>query len=422
MYRLIFSSLLVIIWILPLYAQDPSGRDQVISYYSSALGEDAVCRVYLPPGYDAADTGKSYPVIYLLHGAGAGFEMFDYLLPVINTFWATAYIQPCILVMPDGTREPYKGSFYTNSSLYGNFEDVIYQDLIPFIDANYNTLAQKSFRGLWGFSMGAYGALKQAFKHQEYYVAVAAHSGPVNFDFLDNLIPDIKEEQGGQPPFDWKYEPGRTVTGLMISMAGAFSPNPESENLVDFPLDEQGNIIPEVMSRWKPHNIADLVTSLPENFDMDIYFDCGQIDEFKLIHHNRSLSDTLGKYGINHRFEEYFGDHTSGLIFRLPVAVKFLDNAFKSVINNSGAIPLESEDQLQTYPNPASGEFRVRWQSIDESGAELQIIDVMGRVLFSRMIVSGETIEIESGSYSPGIYFVSIIKAREKLISRLVIK
>jgi len=423
MFKKLFFLSIIFVLTLNLPAQEFSGdRDHVVSYFSSALGEDADCRIYLPRGYDPSDTDTRYPVVYLLHGAGAGFEMFNYLLPVVDGFWSTAYIEPFIMVMPDGTRDPFKGSFYTNSTLYGNFEDIIYQDLIPFIDSNYNTLAQKSFRGLWGFSMGAYGAFKQAFKHSEYYVAVAAHSGPVNFDLLDNLIQDVKDEQGGQPPFDWKYESGKGVTSLMISMAGAFSPNPESENLVDFPLDQQGEMIPEVLERWKPHNIAQLASDLPTHFDMPIYFDCGILDEYKLIHHNRSLSDTLSKYNIQHDFREYLGDHTSGLVFRLPVALKFLDKAFASVINGTEQIHSEKIDEVYAYPNPASGPFRIRWQSESESEAEITIIDVLGREAFTGQIYSGEALEVESVSLPPGMYFITISNPQINLNSRIIIK
>ncbi len=284
-----------------------------------------------------------------------------------------------------------------------------------------NALGQKSFRGIWGFSMGAYGAFKQVFKHPEYYAAVAAHSGPVNFDLLDNLIPDLKAEQGNQPPYDWRYEPGKGLTNLMVSMAGAFSPNPDADNLVDFPMDEQGDIIPEVMERWKPHNISQLAASLPENFDTPIYFDCGILDEYKLIHHNRALSDTLSKYGIEHEFVEYIRDHTSGLLFRIPVSLKFFDDIFKSVINSTEPDYLFTSEQLQVYPNPASEAFHINWLSGEDGEAVIKLIDVLGRVTYTGLIQADGSLYLETDSFSPGLYFISLENSKIRLISRILI-
>ncbi len=412
----------IFVWILSVSAQNETGRDIIEHYYSSALEKGAECRVFLPPGYDSNDINTRYPVIYLLHGASSGYESFDLLLPAVDGFWNSGYIKPFIMVMPDGRSEPYLGSFYTNSVLYGNYEDFIFQDLIPFIDSTYNTLAQKSFRAIWGVSMGAYGAFKQVFKHPEYYTAIAAHSGPVNFDLLVNLIPDLKEEQGNQAPYDWHFESGKGLTNLMISMAGAFSPNLEADNLVDFPLDDQGDMIPEVMEKWKPHNISQLANSFGNNKDISIYFDCGIQDEYKLIHHNRALSDTLTKYNIQHEFKEYFGNHTSGLVFRIPIALKFFDNAFGSVINSIEAIDKLPEDLVRVYVNPSSRIVNIDWQSGTTAEASFYLIDALGRVKHEGLIHSEETFYFDSNSFPPGLYFVSINYNHIKLISKILIK
>jgi enterochelin esterase-like enzyme len=405
-----------------LLAQEPSGRDFILPYYSEALGENSNCRIFLPPGYDANDTSTKYPVIYTLHGAGSGYSSFDLLLPVIDALWASGYMEHFIMAMPDGQCEPFKGSFFTNSILYGNYEDYLYQDLVPFIDANFNTLTKKSFRGIWGFSMGAYGAFKQVFKHPEYFVAVAAHSGPVNLDLLDNLIPDLKEEQGNQPPYDWKHEPGNILTNLMLSMAGAFSPNLEAEYQIDFPLDDQGVIIPEVMERWVPHNIAQIATDLPEDFDTPIYFDCGIQDEFKLIHHNRALSDTLTKYNIQHKYEEYFGNHMSGLIFRIPKAMKFFDDIFKSQVSGIETQGQLTKDNLFVYPNPILGDFKVKWQS-DQSGMEatINIMDMMGKMQYTGSIKADGTLNISTDNMAPGLYIMTLKNSCISLSSKIII-
>jgi S-formylglutathione hydrolase FrmB len=79
-----------------------------------------------------------------------------------------------IIVMPDGLTPPYNGSFYTNSALYGNFEDFISEDLIFFTDSAFQTKNERGKRAIMGASMGGYGALKTALKHQNLFVLLCA--------------------------------------------------------------------------------------------------------------------------------------------------------------------------------------------------------------------------------------------------------
>jgi enterochelin esterase-like enzyme len=84
-------------------------------------------------------------------------------------------IRPFILVISD-QRTTYDGSFYSNSELFGNWEDFTVEDLVKYMDNNYKTLASATSRGITGHSMGGYGALKLAMKHPEVFGSVYALS------------------------------------------------------------------------------------------------------------------------------------------------------------------------------------------------------------------------------------------------------
>jgi S-formylglutathione hydrolase FrmB len=303
------------------------------SFFSSALNEVKNVNVYLPPGYNLSDTTR-YPVIYYLHGAQGDHNSSIFIIDSLNSLIASERISPVILVKPDGSAPPYYGSFYTNSILYGNFEDYITVDLISFIDSSFRTKASKFNRAIMGHSMGGFGAMKLAFKHTGKFAAAASHSGPLDFNKLPSLIPMILNEAGGGPPYNFTPQNG-PFTGLGFSMAGAFSPNLSDQYFVDFLLDTDGNVIDSIFTKWKEHNPAKLAAGLSGNQPY-IYFDCGTLDEIGLYQFNTAFRDTLSSLQMNFTFASYFGFHSLQLNRRIPVSLQFLDT-----IINSSLIPVE---------------------------------------------------------------------------------
>jgi len=76
-----------------------------------------------------------------------------------------------IVVVPNGSNR-YLGSFYTNSSVSGNWEDYIYRDVVSFIDDTYRTITKPASRGIAGHSMGGYGALMLAMRQRGIFIDV----------------------------------------------------------------------------------------------------------------------------------------------------------------------------------------------------------------------------------------------------------
>jgi len=128
-------------------------------------------RVLLPAGY--ARSHRRYPVLYLLHGA-----LDD------DTAWTekgdaealTAGL-PLIVVMPDsGT-----GGGYTEWFGGGpRWERYHVDELIPFVDRRYRTVARRGGRAVAGLSMGGFGAMSYAARHPDTFAFAAAFSGAVD--------------------------------------------------------------------------------------------------------------------------------------------------------------------------------------------------------------------------------------------------
>ena len=314
-----------------------------IQFYSHSLDMDRNVQIYLPEGYNEQDS-SGYPVIYFLHGATLDHTAYQNLIAILNTLIGEDMISPVIVVKPDGSIGPWTGSFYTNSQLYGNFEDYMVQDLPEFIEANYKTLASRNKRAIMGHSMGGYGAMKIALKHPDIYGAVASLSAPLDFSHWPDRIPGVVSENGGVPVSE--YNPDKLQTSLFYTLAGAFSPNlKRTPYPVDFLIDSMGVVIDSVFSRWMLNDPASLAAKMDRSSHLSIYFDCGEEDELLTYPFNTGFADSLDKLGIAYDFQSFTGGHMNQLPTRLPIALQFLD----SVMNRIGS---NAESGVWTYKAP----------------------------------------------------------------------
>ncbi|MBN1926421.1 MAG: T9SS type A sorting domain-containing protein, partial [Prolixibacteraceae bacterium] len=255
-----------------------------------------------------------------------------------------------IFVVPDGSAEPFLGSFYTNSALYGNFEDYIAEDLYNEISTNYNTYAERKKWSIMGHSMGGYGCMKIALKNPDDYIGVAALSAPLHITYYEDILPLLLEEHGDAPPYEYTYQ--GDVTKLIYSMSGAFSPAPDSWPPVIFPVDTMGNVIEDVKNLWEPNNPINFVSDWQGNPELAMYLYCGELDEYRLLSQNQLFSDTLNHYGIEHTFYiDPWGDHISSLIKSMPEGLNFLYNVMTETSSDNDL--MEINNRFSIFPNPA---------------------------------------------------------------------
>jgi S-formylglutathione hydrolase FrmB len=369
------------------------GQGSVIikTFYSKSVKDNRSVQIYLPEGYNQMDSTVRYPVIYFLHGAGVNHTYYTEVPLVLNDLIGTKKILPVIVVKPDGSTGPWGGSCYTNSELYGDFEDYIVFDLIKFIDSAYNTNTSRKARAIMGHSTGAFGAMKLALKHPDVYCSVVANSGPLDFKHFSDWIPMILAENGGPPVR--LYNPYCTTTMywtyIFYTYAGAFSPNlNNSPYKVDFPIDSVGNWIDSVWNRWALHDPLLLARNITPSSDLTIFFDCGIYDEYKMYNSNKAFADTLDKLGLSYEFLSFNGSHMNQLGSRFTIAFQFLD----SVMNKSGATWVANYQNknipqkyilYQNYPNPFNPSTKIKY-SVPTVGTSfmkfirLKVYDILG--------------------------------------------
>jgi enterochelin esterase-like enzyme len=130
----------------------PHGMVAEVEYWSRSLGAKRRAHVYTPPGY-AIDT-KRYPVLYLVHGAGDNDDSWSSVGRanyILDNLIAAGKAKPMIIVMPFGHTPERPGTSLLSNPDFG---PDLTEELIPFIDHTFRTIATADARAMAVLSMG----------------------------------------------------------------------------------------------------------------------------------------------------------------------------------------------------------------------------------------------------------------------------
>lgn len=268
--------------------------------------------VYLPPGYDKST--KRYPVIYYLHGFMGNDSISPAMKSILDMGIASNKIRPYILVISD-QYTLFQGSFYTNSSLTGNWADFTAKELVAYMDKNFRTIPNRDSRGIGGHSMGGYGALKIAMLYPETFSVVYALS-PGLLAFVKEFGPnsDSYKQLGNITSIDdlnKTYYPK-----VLVAVARAWSPNAAKPPFYcDVPFTYSGDSLivnNEVLEKWNSNMPVYMVDTYAGNLRKlkAIKLDWGRNDASRFPVQCGMFSQRLENLGINHYAEEYIGTHT----------------------------------------------------------------------------------------------------------------
>ena len=133
----------------------PHGNVQQILFPSGSTNTSRRAFVYTPPGY-GKDATKCYPVLYLQHGWGedeTAWSKQGYANLIMDNLIAEGKIKPFIIVMTYGMTNDTKIGGLRNFKIEP-FQTVLINELIPYIDANFLTIADQPHRAMAGLSMG----------------------------------------------------------------------------------------------------------------------------------------------------------------------------------------------------------------------------------------------------------------------------
>jgi enterochelin esterase-like enzyme len=133
----------------------PHGKVQQILFPSKSTNSVRRAFVYTPPDYDK-DQSKRYPVLYLQHGWGedeTAWSTQGHANLILDNLIANENLKPFLIVMTYGmTNEVRIGGL--RDFKIGPFQTVLVDELIPYVDANFRTIANGAHRAMAGLSMG----------------------------------------------------------------------------------------------------------------------------------------------------------------------------------------------------------------------------------------------------------------------------
>ena len=172
--------------------------------YKTAVYEDGktyrkYCNVYLPYGYDPADKGKKYNVLYYQHGNTCDPEIFaGQFRTRFDLLFESGEIEPCIIVSTTyyfdvgsdvATRKRTGGVPAGDGGWPGvkpNFWREVVEDIIPAVELKYNTYltedtpeaikASRDHRAFAGYSRGAVATwyvFHNAFEYFRWYAPMS---------------------------------------------------------------------------------------------------------------------------------------------------------------------------------------------------------------------------------------------------------
>lgn len=133
----------------------PHGQLREVLFFSESTEANRRAFVYTPPGYDN-DSDRRYPVLYLQHGWGEneyGWSVQGRAGLIMDNLIAERKTKPFIIVMTYGMTNEIRFGGLRNFDI-GPFQTVLVDELIPYIDANFRTLADQPHRAMAGLSMG----------------------------------------------------------------------------------------------------------------------------------------------------------------------------------------------------------------------------------------------------------------------------
>lgn len=159
----------------------PHGDVHTIQYTSESLNKQRNAVVYVPPGYYLGT--ESYPVLYLLHGAGGNERTWvdrQQAHMIIDNLIAEGTLAPLVVVMPYGytsvrSMGERRGAEGYKQDMEEFAEDFI-MDLVPLIESRYRVIADREHRAIAGLSMGGGQSFAIGLTHPEMFNTVAGFS------------------------------------------------------------------------------------------------------------------------------------------------------------------------------------------------------------------------------------------------------
>ena len=311
----------------------------------NALGDPHERPVWVstPPGYDD-DAGRRYPSVYVIQGLTGQLDAWRNRSPFRRNFpeladdlFARGEAPPVIVVWVDCWTS-IGGSQFLDSPGTGNYLTYLCDEIVPFVDERYRTIADRDHRGIQGKSSGGYGAMVVPMLRPDLWGGLATHAGDALFETC--YLPEFRESarvlrdryEGSFDAFwkDFRSRPAFSKDGdehLLNDwcMAACYSTDPDGT--VRLPFDTAtGELIPEIWERWLALDPVRMVPAHAETLRSmrAIYIDAGKKDEYFLDLGAEAFRRALEAIGVTDVSFELFDATHRAIEYRYPLSLGYL--------------------------------------------------------------------------------------------------
>ena len=329
---------------------EPAGRFEETTFESEALrgnplGDPHVrpIWVYLPPGYDD-EPDRRYASIYMIQGLTGQLDMWRNRAAFRRNFpeladdlFAAGEAPPCILVWVDCWTS-LGGSQFLDSPGTGRYHTYLCDEVVPWIDGRYRTLAEAANRGIAGKSSGGYGAMVTPMLRPDVFGGLATHAGDALFEAC--YLPEFRESaralrdeyDGSFERFweDFRSRPALTKASdsvLLNSWCMAACYSTDEDGTVRLPFDvDTGELLPDVWERWLAKDPVRMVAERAEAVRSlrAVYIDSGNKDEWYLDLGAEAFRRALADVGVTDVHFELFDAGHMGIEYRYPLSLRYL--------------------------------------------------------------------------------------------------
>jgi S-formylglutathione hydrolase FrmB len=301
--------------------------------------------VYTPPEYDA-DPDRRFPSVYLIQGMTGQLDMWrnrkafaPSVVEAIDAWFAGPGAMPAIVAFVDAWTS-YGGSQFLDSPGTGRYHTYLCDEIVPFVDGRYRTLADPAHRGIAGKSSGGFGAMVTPMLRPDLFGGLVTHAGDALFEAcyareFPEAARALRDHHSGSFDSFWadfRARPGKSRPGdsaLVNEWAMAACYSTDADGTVRLPFDPAtGRVISDVWERWLAWDPVRMVATHADALRglRAIWIDAGTSDEYYLDLGAEAFRRELERIGIGEpvvRFELFPGAH-GGIEWRYPEAIGWL--------------------------------------------------------------------------------------------------
>ncbi len=224
----------------------PHGQIREIFFHSESTDSERRAFVYTPPGYDS-DQETRYPVLYLQHGWGEneyGWSVQGHAGLIMDNLIAQGTAKPFVIVMTYGMTNEVRVGGLRNFDVK-DFEAVLVDELIPYVDKHFRTLTDQPNRAMAGLSMGSMETKSITIRNLDKFSHIGLFSGAtISKD-------DVENTEGFKEKVDLVFVSygSKEVTGGQTRRGG--DPGDTVKQLKEIGINAHYYLSPETAHEWQ---------------------------------------------------------------------------------------------------------------------------------------------------------------------------